>query len=138
MGGTAGMGGGGVFSIYLYGGSSHITGCRLDTGNGGPGGYGEAGGTGGTGGEAGGGGSSDCPIAYCTGSGGAGSAGGSGAKGGDGGGGGGGPSIGILCAGACSLTESDNTILPGSAGVKGLGPSGNDGEPGLSAEIHQP
>ncbi|MHC5185271.1 MAG: hypothetical protein ACYSPI_13520 [Planctomycetota bacterium] len=129
--GTGGQGGGGSFGVWLYNCTPiQITGCTIQTANGGNGGNGGAGRQGGLGGAGGSGGSGEDN----SGNGGNGGHGGNGGYGGHGGAGGGGPSIGILKA-SSSLSQSGNSFTLGSGGNGGTS-SGNSGAAGIVSQVY--
>ncbi|MGE5186713.1 MAG: MopE-related protein [Acidobacteriota bacterium] len=125
-GGGASTAGGGVFAIFVAGGTAPvITGNIIQRGQGGGGGTGGAAGSGGAGGLGGGGGILTSPQ-FCPGIGGRGGNGGAGGDGSGGGGACGGSSIGIYTSGVgttltyCNASDN-NTITGGAAGTGGAG-----------------
>ncbi len=131
-GGGAGQPGGGVFGIFVTGGSAPtLTGNLITRGYGGDGGVGGSGGAGGLGGVGGAGGEG---MQLCAGKGGRGGDGGDGGDGSGGGGGCGGGSYGIYTSGVGTPTYcSSNTVSGGAAGTAGTGgySGGNSGGNGL-------
>jgi hypothetical protein len=135
-GGTGGTGGGGSFGIYLSSSSVTLNTVTIVTGNGGIGGSGGSHGTGSSGGSAGAGGNYGGSSEQDDGSmGGPGGEGGRGGHGGFGGGGGGGPSVGIMKAGTCSITQETSTTFTLGNGGAGGSSSGNPGTTGLKQSI---
>jgi hypothetical protein len=125
LGGGAGAGGGGSIALLAFDSPVQLVSATVSTSAGGAGGSGAGGGAGGAGGAGGGGN-------MCSGA-----AGGKGARGGPGGGGAGGVSIGILYTGVAPVTDVATQVLPGTAGVGGVGgdPGVNDGVVGVSGSV---
>jgi len=145
-GGGGGGGGAGSFGVYLYDSILVAESSSIRTGNGAGGASGGNGASGGFGGGRGYGAAEDLSE---VGRGGRGGLGGYGGAGGGGGGGAGGPSIGIFRGPGSKVTVSDARIktgTPGSGGVGGKGgggllggpngPAGDNGRPGIAAEVY--
>jgi hypothetical protein len=144
--GGGGAGGAGSFGIYLYGSIAVVQSSSIAAGSGADGANGGKGASGGFGGGRGYGGAADLAE---VGRGGRGGLGGYGGAGGGGGGGAGGPSIGIFKGPGSKVTVRDSKIdtgAPGSGGQGGPGgggllggpngPAGENGKPGIAADVY--
>jgi len=122
--GTAGNGGGSSVALLSYQSTVQLIGCALTTNQAG------SGGSGGNGGDANEGfagdpGSTPSPAGCGGGDGGSGGAGGAGS------GGAGGISAGVLYSGSAPVPDTETTIHPGAAGVRGV--AGMSGSPSVVA-----
>jgi len=119
--GTAGHGGGSSVALLSFQSTVQLIGCALTTNQAG------SGGAGGNGGDA----NEGASGVSGTGNGCGGGDGGYGGAGGAGSGGAGGISAGVLYSGSAPVPDSDTTIHPGAAGVRGV--AGMSGSPSVVA-----